>query len=482
MILYKKTKFLFAVCVLIFLNATVEHSYADTSTPTYAPTTALYGFKAEGLESYSGQDGTSTTGRVEVENRETTKINIVLEGLFNNTKGIITFSSSSFDINPGETKSVEYTMNIPQNYCSGTYRVSLIAALDALSSQSDNDKIKLSVGTAIGEGFDFTVNSSNACPTTTIVAVTGGGGGGGGGSVGGSSSSGGGGGSGVGSSTVSTNPAPISRFDVSPGAESTTLTPTKETIATLDSSNSCLLLNSDTDSVAGAEVLNPKNARLLAMGKKVVEKYGKIIKKFENKTKIKSVFRDMKNRSSLKYIAALYDMGILADLSDKNFKPNKNVNRAEFLKLVILATNEKFSQKSLKAIAAFEDVHKRSWYAKYIAYGLNNKLIEGYSDKTFKPKNPVNQVEALKMIFSTFGIKPEAGLNYSYQDIPADVWYKDIAYTSIYHCIVKQPKNGKFIPNKIITREEAALLIYRVLKIQDDQSKNGAYTAIVGQK
>lgn len=92
-------------------------------------------------------------------------------------------------------------------------------------------------------------------------------------------------------------------------------------------------------------------------------------------------------------IQSLTDAGVIGGHPDGTYKPNDNVNRAEFLKIVVGASVENVGIGG----NCFPDV-LTDWYAKYVCYGKNAGIVQGYPDGYFKPTQNVNYVEALKML------------------------------------------------------------------------------------
>ncbi|HBU09588.1 MAG TPA: hypothetical protein DEB30_02180, partial [Candidatus Peribacter riflensis] len=79
-------------------------------------------------------------------------------------------------------------------------------------------------------------------------------------------------------------------------------------------------------------------------------------------------------------------------------------NRAEMLKMLYKATGKTPDSTSR---ACFSDVERLSWYESYVCDAAAHHYVEGYSNGTFRPANPVNRVEALKMITQVIGIPVE---------------------------------------------------------------------------
>jgi hypothetical protein len=126
-------------------------------------------------------------------------------------------------------------------------------------------------------------------------------------------------------------------------------------------------------------------------------------------------------------IESLFRLGVVKGNPSGLYMPDKDVNRAEFLKLLYTAMS-----KQPKAIYAgcFKDVESGSWYEAYVcdAAAKENGFVQGYGDGTFKPANPVSRTEALKMTFMVMGL-PAQQISAAdkdvikFADISVSAWY-----------------------------------------------------------
>jgi len=144
-------------------------------------------------------------------------------------------------------------------------------------------------------------------------------------------------------------------------------------------------------------------------------------------------FNDIQYHRYANAITELADKGVIKGYEDGSFKPEKLVTRAEALKIILASKNKLEEEKGLGEEIDFEnydttgisfrDVKTSDWYAPYIKYSEENKIVSGYADKTFRPNNTVNLVEALKMIFGVYEIPLWQG-----ETIPWFKLYMDKAY------------------------------------------------------
>lgn len=100
-------------------------------------------------------------------------------------------------------------------------------------------------------------------------------------------------------------------------------------------------------------------------------------------------------------IAWAKESGIVGGYPDGTFQPDRAVNRAEFLKIVLGPLSIDMNYKP----RLFPDLELGAWYLPYIANAKALMIVNGYPDGTFKPGKTVNTAEALKMAYKALGIR-----------------------------------------------------------------------------
>lgn len=107
------------------------------------------------------------------------------------------------------------------------------------------------------------------------------------------------------------------------------------------------------------------------------------------------------------------------------FSPDDSITRAELLKMVFGAAGVTLVTDSPNY---FSDIDSASWQAPYANTAKVNKIIEGYSDGTFRPNNPITRAEALKIIINTFHTEALDTVSFPvFDDVPVDAWYAPYA-------------------------------------------------------
>jgi hypothetical protein len=122
----------------------------------------------------------------------------------------------------------------------------------------------------------------------------------------------------------------------------------------------------------------------------------------------------------------LKDNNIIGGYADGSFKPSKEVTRIEAVKMLILGLNKGLSPaEQLK----FPDTNNAEWYAPYVGRALSLAMVKGYPDGSFKPNNQVNRAEYYTILIrAAIGTVPVASSD-PFDDVAMGNWFTDyIAY------------------------------------------------------
>ena len=165
-------------------------------------------------------------------------------------------------------------------------------------------------------------------------------------------------------------------------------------------------------------------------------------------------------------ISTLSNMGIICGYPDGTFRPDAPITRAELTKIAAGF----FSDPRVAATydGRFSDVHGAEWYISYLMTALEEGLIEGYPDGSFRPNRPITRAETCTIVNRTLGRKPEKDhllpesdmINWP-DNINRNIWYyaqmqeatnsHDYRWTSVYSEVCEQ------WTAKLIERDWAAL-------------------------
>jgi hypothetical protein len=171
-------------------------------------------------------------------------------------------------------------------------------------------------------------------------------------------------------------------------------------------------------------------------------------------------FTDVSNYNPY-YNAIMYvqSAGVVTGYPDGTYKPDNLVNRAEFVKILVgSALNYNPSQDpsgfDIFALVGIDltDLTSGQWYVPYIRKALQNNIIAGYPDKTFRALNNINKAEAAKIIVESFDVP-------LLDDSFNTNWFDKYIY-ALDHISAIPPSLLCFDQN--VTRGELAEMIYRI--------------------
>lgn len=161
-------------------------------------------------------------------------------------------------------------------------------------------------------------------------------------------------------------------------------------------------------------------------------------------------------------IAYLKSYNIIQGYNDGTYRPDSPINRAEFLKIALGATGVPLDS---NVPMGFSDTDESAWYAPYIKKAKEEGWVQGYPDGTFKPGQPINKVEALKMLGEiqdwdrlAMAEVPENAFNDTYRFS----WYSPYLYFAKENDLLFEEVDY-FYPGENVTRGYMAELVTRTM-------------------
>ena len=118
-------------------------------------------------------------------------------------------------------------------------------------------------------------------------------------------------------------------------------------------------------------------------------------------TAVFAAFSDVDDTNPYKKaITTLSKLSVIDGYEDGTFKPEGEITRAEFTKLIVFMLGY---QSLAYSDYEFTDVTSDHWAKNYIQTAYNLGIIAGYGDGVFSPDSPVTYEQALKMVVCTLG-------------------------------------------------------------------------------
>jgi hypothetical protein len=183
-----------------------------------------------------------------------------------------------------------------------------------------------------------------------------------------------------------------------------------------------------------------------------------------------------------KSVVSLCALGLM-DGGKALFQGDARITRAEFTKMLIIATHEnaEIEETGKRVVLAnqysFPDVKPNAWFAKYIAVAKEFNDVHGYpNSKTFVPWNTVRMSEALKIIFNTASdtnakimedLKAaRLEVRRTFLEQYANAWFMPYAFLADqYGAVFFEPNQDPGDQySEELTRQKAADLVYAIIQ------------------
>lgn len=162
----------------------------------------------------------------------------------------------------------------------------------------------------------------------------------------------------------------------------------------------------------------------------------------------------------------LRGLGIVTGTSANNFTPNNALSRAEACTLIINTLGLSNQVNTYKQRTIFSDVLPNSWYTGIVNLAYAQGIVNGYGNGTFGPEDKVTYGHFATMLLRLLG--------YTGEQI-GSVWPLD--YTAF--CDNLELSEGLGLkPDQVLTRAQAAILLYRTLNTQPNNGKDPYYTTL----
>ncbi|MBQ6809869.1 MAG: S8 family serine peptidase [Firmicutes bacterium] len=171
-------------------------------------------------------------------------------------------------------------------------------------------------------------------------------------------------------------------------------------------------------------------------------------------------------------VVDVYQNNLMRGMEDNFFGPNVQLTRCMFITILHRMEGTPASSVSIP----FTDVPSGSYYEQAVKWAYENKISEGISKTEFGSDHPIRREEVVTMLYRYFTNYKEQTLedkggNTSFADAAdVDSWAKDavtaMAKAKVLEGYSHKDDNGNvcytFLPQRVITRAEAASLISRL--------------------
>ncbi|MCL1465310.1 DUF1565 domain-containing protein [Argonema galeatum] len=175
-----------------------------------------------------------------------------------------------------------------------------------------------------------------------------------------------------------------------------------------------------------------------------------------------SAFADIEGHWAKPYIEALAAKGIIAGFSDGTFRPREPVNRAQFAVII----NKAFSPTATRPAINFTDVARNFWANQAIQGAYQGGFLSGYEGRVFRPLQEITRVQALVSLASGLKLPPgNTNVLSFFKDADQIPNYAApaVAAATQQKLVVNYPQQNFLNPNQVATRADVAAFVYQAL-------------------
>lgn len=109
---------------------------------------------------------------------------------------------------------------------------------------------------------------------------------------------------------------------------------------------------------------------------------------------------------------------------------------------------------------SFTDLDPNSWYHEAVDFVIKEGLLTGYSDNTFNPDGTLSRA-AMAHIFYIMAGRPETHNIWLFNDVEYNSWYIDSMNWSVDNGIINGYSDKTFRPDDIVTKEQFITMLWR---------------------
>lgn len=174
-------------------------------------------------------------------------------------------------------------------------------------------------------------------------------------------------------------------------------------------------------------------------------------------------FKDTKDHWAEDIISYIAVRGLVHGVGENNFAPEKNVTRAEFLKMILSASG--INPETTEVTAS--DVSANDWFAPAVGFAMKNGIVSGYEDGTFRPNNEISREEMMVMLSNCvkyLGFKAAKGeLAFTDKNDISD-WAVSAVQNVTALGLISGNSDGSLSPLNKATRAESTVIMMKCIK------------------
>ena len=154
------------------------------------------------------------------------------------------------------------------------------------------------------------------------------------------------------------------------------------------------------------------------------------------------------------YINCLVDQGVISGYSDQTFRPQSDITRGQLSKVIANAAGYNEAVSGQR----FSDVPPGSTFYEFVERMASRGVISGYGDGTFRPGNNATRGQISKIVSNAMGFnEPVSGQCFS--DVPPGSTYYEFIERMASRSIIGGYGDGTFKPNNNASRGQVSKIV-----------------------
>ena len=149
------------------------------------------------------------------------------------------------------------------------------------------------------------------------------------------------------------------------------------------------------------------------------------------------------------------EKGITGGIGNGLFGPNQPCTRAQIVTFLWRAAGSP----EPKSMSSFSDVSTDSYYAKAVAWAVENGITTGTGDGKFSPDATCTRAQSVTFLFRAIGKLVDSKAEFS--DVPTDSYYANAVAWAVENGVTNGIGDGLFGPDNSCTRAQIVTFLYR---------------------
>lgn len=149
------------------------------------------------------------------------------------------------------------------------------------------------------------------------------------------------------------------------------------------------------------------------------------------------------------------DKDVTNGLTDTMFGPYESCTRTQIVTFLWRAAGSP----EPKTASSFTDVPASAYYAKAVAWAIENGITNGMTETTFAPNATCTRGQSVTFLYRA--LKGTASGSTNFTDVKSDAFYTDAINWAVANNVTNGTSNTMFSPNADCTRAEIVTFLYR---------------------